>query len=69
MQVVCDAICVAFLVCEDLCGQGFQFVRGEIYLLMFGCVVPFKVFLHIFFVCGLTMMIVSIDKQVHNINQ
>jgi hypothetical protein len=69
MQVVCDAICVAILVCEDLCGQGFQFVRCELYLLMFGCVVPFKVFLHVSFACGLTLTIVSIDKQAHNIIQ
>jgi hypothetical protein len=52
MQVVHDVICVAFLVCEDLCGRGFQFVRDELYLLMFGCVVPFKVFLHIFLYVG-----------------
>jgi hypothetical protein len=69
MQVVCDTICVAFLICEDLCGRGYQFVESELYLLMFGCVVSFKVFLHTFFVCGLTMMIVSIGKRVHNINQ
>jgi hypothetical protein len=40
-------------------------IASESYVLWFGCIILFKVFL-LCVICGLTMMIIGIDIRVHN---